>query len=112
MDVVNFKSEGASNKIQLVMDKCELSHNTPFLTLLFVNYDGSLVITISHRENLRLGLFEWSSRGDTAVFDRRIVNTSVGAPLTDTAGLDALQVVCNKVKTIQGSRICLVVFIP
>ena len=26
MDVVNFKSEGASNKIQLVMDKCELSH--------------------------------------------------------------------------------------
>ena len=24
--VVNFKSEGASNKIQLVMDKCELSH--------------------------------------------------------------------------------------
>ena len=27
MDVlVNFKSEGASNKIQYVMDKCELSH--------------------------------------------------------------------------------------
>ena len=24
--VVNFKSEGASKKIQLVMDKCELSH--------------------------------------------------------------------------------------
>ena len=57
----------------------------PFLTLLFVNYDGSLVITTSHWEKLRLGLFEWSSRGDTSVFDRRIVNTSVGAPLTDTA---------------------------
>ena len=25
--VVNFKSEGASKKIQLVVDKCELSHN-------------------------------------------------------------------------------------
>ena len=30
--VVNFKSEGASNKIQLVMDKCELSHNMLTLT--------------------------------------------------------------------------------
>ena len=60
------------------------------LTLLFVNYDGSKVITIPHREKLRLGQFEWSSRGDTAVFDRRIVNISVGA------------LVCNKVKTIQG----------
>ena len=57
--IVNFKSEGASNKIQLAT----VSHNadaftSPFLTLLFVNYDGSLVITISHREKLRLGLFE------------------------------------------------------
>ena len=98
-DVVNFKSEGASNKIQLVMDKCELSHNMltlllpPFLTLLFVNYYGSLLITISYREKLRLGLFEWSSRGDTAVFDHRIVNTSLGEPLTDTACLDALRCV-------------------
>ena len=74
------------------MDKCELSHNNaypPFLTLLFVNHDGSLVITTSHREKLRLGQYEWSSRGDTAVFDRGIVNTSVGAPLTDTARLNA-----------------------
>ena len=71
------------------MDKCERLL-TPFLTLLFVNYDGSLVIIISYREKLRLGPFEWSSRGDTAVFDRLIVNTSVGAPLTDTACLDAL----------------------
>ena len=70
----DFKSKGAWNKIQLVMDKCELNHNaeaftSPFLTLRFVNYDGSLVITISHREKLRLGLFEWSSghRGLTAV---------------------------------------------
>ena len=39
----------------------------PILTPLFVKYDGSLVITISHREKLRLDLFEWSSRGDTAV---------------------------------------------
>ena len=54
-----------------------------------VSYYGFLVITISHREKLRLGLFEWSSRGDTAVFDGRIVNTSVGAPLTDIACLDA-----------------------
>ena len=30
--LVNFKSEGASNKIQLVMDKCELSHNMLTLT--------------------------------------------------------------------------------
>ena len=29
-------------------------------------------------------------RRDTAVFDRLIVNTSIGAPLTDTACLDAL----------------------
>ena len=94
MGVINggIDMEGASNKIQLVMEKCELSHNmmtltSPFLTLLFVNYDSSLVITISHREKLRLGLFEWSSRGDTAVFDRRIVNSSVGSPLT--ARLDA-----------------------
>ena len=61
--VVNFISEGDSNKIP---DKCELSHNVlllpPFLTLLFMNYYGSLVITISHREKSRLGLFEWSSR--------------------------------------------------
>ena len=71
------------------MDKCERLL-PPFLTLLFVNYYGSLVKTISHRGKLRLGLFEWSSRGDTAVFDRRIVNTSVGAPLTETACLDAL----------------------
>ena len=62
----------------------------PFLTLMFVNHDGSLVIIISYREKLRLGLFEWSSRGDTTVFDRRIVNTSVGAPLTDTTCLDVL----------------------
>ena len=84
---VNFKSEGASNNIQL-KDKCELSLNAyppPFLLLLLVNYDGSLVITISHREKLRLGLFEWSSIGDTVVVERRFVNTSVGAPLTDTA---------------------------
>ena len=71
------------------MDKCERLL-TPFLTLLFVNYDGSLVNTISHREKLRLGRFEWSSRGDTAVFDRLIVNTSVGSPLTETACLNAL----------------------
>ena len=56
-----------------------------FLTLLFVNYDGSLVITIPHREKLRLGLFEGSSRGDTATFNCRIVSTSIGAPPTDTA---------------------------
>ena len=60
------------------------------LTLLFVNYDGSLVIAIPHRQKLRLGLFEWSSKGDTAVFDRRIVNTSVGVPLIDTACLDCV----------------------
>ena len=30
----------------------------PFLILLFINYYGSLVITISHREKLRSGLFE------------------------------------------------------
>ena len=67
--VVHFKSEGAWNKIQLVMDKCELSHNAYpplFLTLLFVNYDGSLVNTISHREKLRLGL-KRRHRGSTAV---------------------------------------------
>ena len=61
------------------MDRCELSHNAyppPFLTLMFANYDGSLVITIFHLVKLRLGLFEWSSRGDTAVFDRRIDNTN------------------------------------
>ena len=62
----------------------------PFVTLLLVENDGSLVITISHREKLRLGLFEWSSKGDTVVFDRRIISTSVGAPLTDTACLDTL----------------------
>ena len=57
-----------------------------FLTQLFVNYYASLVITIPHTEKLRLGLFEWSSRGDNAAFDRHIVNiSSVGAPLTDTA---------------------------
>ena len=78
----------------------------PLLTLLFVNFYGSLVVTISHREKLRLGLFEWSSRGYTAAFDRHIVNTIVGAPLTVPA------IVCNKVKTIQGSWICLVIFIP
>ena len=56
------------------------------LTLLFVNYGGSMVIPIlPHRKKNKLGLFEWSSRGDTAVFNRHIVNTSVGAPLTDTA---------------------------
>ena len=68
------------------MDKCELSHNaftSPLSTLLFVNYDGSLVITISHREKLRLGLFEWSSRGDTAVFDRRIALTPALGHLSD-----------------------------
>ena len=59
----------------------------PFLTLLFVNFDGSLVITLSHRERIRLGLFEWGSRGDTAVFDRRIFNTSFGTPLTDATCL-------------------------
>ena len=80
------------------MDKCELSHNAYppplFLTLMFVNNDGSLVITIFRKEKLRLGLFEWSSRGDTAVFDRRIVNTNVGAPLTvDTACIDSLDCV-------------------
>ena len=33
-EVVHFKSEGASNKIQiqLVMDKCELSHNAEAFT--------------------------------------------------------------------------------
>ena len=71
------------------MDKCERLL-TPFLTLLFVNYGGSLVIIISHRQKLRLGPFEWSSRGYTAVFDGLIVNTSVGSPLTETACLDAL----------------------
>ena len=61
----------------------------PFLTLLFVNYDGSLVMTISHEEKLRLACSS-GAQDDTAVFDRRIVNISVVAPLTDTACLDAL----------------------
>ena len=68
--VVHFKSEGAWNKIQLVMDKSELSHNAEAFTSPLSHSavcDVSLVITISHREKLRLGLFEWSSRGDTAV---------------------------------------------
>ena len=46
------------------------------LTLLFVNFGGSMVIPISHREK---------NKNDTAAFNRLIVNTSVGAPLTDTA---------------------------
>ena len=71
------------------MDKCELSHNaftSPLshtavceLGWFFGDYH------IPQGEIILLGLFEWSSKGDTAAFDRRIVNTSVGAPLTDTA---------------------------
>ena len=50
---------GSSIKIQLQIHVSYVTMLTPpFLTLLFVNYDGSLVITISHREKLRLALFE------------------------------------------------------
>ena len=59
---------------------------SPLLTLLFVNYDGSMVLSIFHREKKRIGLLnEWISGSNTAAFNRHIVNTSVGAPLTDIA---------------------------
>ena len=58
-----------------------------FLTLLFVNYH------IPRRE-IKIGPvrveLKTTPPSSTAVFDRRIVTTGVGAPLTDTTCLDAL----------------------
>ena len=63
--------------------------------------------------HIGLGLLtEWISGGDTAAFSRHIVNTSVGASLTDTTCLDIHEVVCNEEKAVQGSRICVVMFVP
>ena len=75
------------------MDKCELkvtvliplSHSAVCKLLWFFGDYHTL-----QGETKILGLFEWSSSGNTAAFNHRIVNTSVGAPLTDTACLDAL----------------------
>ena len=56
---------------------------------------------------IRLSLStEWISGGDTAAFKRRIVNIS------KTVCLDARDIVFNEEKTMQGSRICVVMFIP
>ena len=56
---------------------------TPLLlTMLFLNYDDFMVISISNREKIRLDLFiEWISVCGTATFDRHIVNTGVETTL-------------------------------
>ena len=69
------------------MDKCELkvtmliplSHSAVCKLLWFFGDYHTL-----QGETKILGLFKWSSKGDTATFNCRIVSTSVGAPLIDT----------------------------
>ena len=99
------RNDRAWNEVQWLLPPFSLCYSLIMMVLWWFPY--------TTRRKIRLGMLtEWISVGDTSAFKRYIVNTSMGAPLTDTACLDPRGCVCNEVKTIQGSPICIVMFIP